>query len=119
MNESLSPISKPKKKATANTTPIRVKKTTAKSLKSVLNKLNKKSLGRKVTIDDVVAKALPLLTETHFNEIKEGTYSGEDRLEIRYQEYCRSHGNTSKEKFLEELLKAGLPALQNTSQSDA
>lgn len=111
--------SAPKKKSTQNTVPVRVRKATARTIKATLNKLNKRPLGRKVTVDDIVAKALPLLTETHLDEIKESTYSSQDRLEIQYQEYCRVHGNTTKEKFLEELLKAGLPVLKNTSQSDA
>ena len=101
--------SAPKKRSTQNTVPVRVRKPQPDQLSATLNKLNKRPLGRKVTVDDIVAKALPLLTETHLNEIKESTYSSQDRLEIQFQEYCRVHGNTTKEKFLEELLKVGLP----------
>ena len=107
-----------KKKAVQNTTPIRVKKTTLRSIRQILNRLNKKAHGRKVTTDDVVSKALSLLQDEHFEEIKKMTYSSQDHLDLQYQEYCRLNGQVSKEKFLEMLLKAGLPSLTGTLQSN-
>jgi|TARA_Y100000034_G_C6848707_1_gene384774 repressor of nif and glnA expression len=111
-------IATSKKKVVNNTIPIRVKKTTSRTIRTILNKLNKKQLGKKATVDDVISKALPLLTDKHLDEIKEATYSSKDRLEMQYQDYCRKHGNISKETFLEMLLQAGLPVLTSTSQSD-
>ena len=108
-----------KKKVVNNTIPIRVKKATSRTIRTILNKLNKKPLGKKVTVDDVISKALPLLTEKHLEEIKVATYSSKDRLELQYQEYCKVNGHITKENFLEMLLKAGLPVLISSSQSDA
>ena len=103
--------SKTKKKVVQSTVPIRVKKTTLRSIRQILNRLNKKAHGRKIITDDVVSKALGLLQDEHFEEIKKMTYSSQDHLDLQYQEYCRLNGQVSKGKFLEMLLQAGLPAL--------
>lgn len=108
----------PKKKSNANTVPIRVRKVTARSIRTILNKLNKKSLGKRIIVDDIISKAITLLSESDFNELREASYSSSDRLDIQYQEYCRANGNISKEKFLEILLQAGLPKL-NQKNSDS
>ena len=113
-----SPTQKQKKKIVHSTTPIRVKKSTARQIRSFLNKANRKALGRKVTTDDLVSKAILLLEDSHIEEIKSQTYSSQDQLEIQYQEYCRKNGSITKEKFLEILLQAGLPALQSRSLDD-
>ena len=111
-------VTQTKKKVVQNTAPIRVKKTTLRSLRQILNQLNKKAHGQKVVADDVVSKALALLQEEHFEEIKEMTYSSQDHLELQYQEYCKVNGHISKEKFLEMLLQAGLPALKDLSKNN-
>ncbi len=105
----------PKKKTVTNTVPIRVKKITSRSIRTILNKLNKKALGKRIIVDDIISKAITLLSEKEFNELQEASYSSKDRLEIQFQEYCRANGNISKEKFLERLLEVGLPALETSS----
>lgn len=112
----LKPI-KTKKKSVQNTAPIRVKKTTFRSLRQLLSRLNKKVYGRKVIADDVISRALCLLQDEHFQEIKETTYSSQDRLNLQYEEYCKVNGQVSKEEFLEMLLQVGLPQLKGLSQS--
>ena len=107
-----------KKKAIYNTTPIRVRKATSRSIRTLLNKLNRKSLGRKVAADDLISKALDLLTEGHLEAIQKATYSSKDHLELQYQEYCKVNGQITKERFLEMLLSAGLPILQSNSKRD-
>ena len=102
---------KAKKKVVQNTTPIRVKKTTLRSIRQILNRLNKKIHGRKVVVDDVVSMALSLLQDKHLEEIKEMTYSSQDHLDLQYQKYCKLNGYISRNEFLAMLLKASLPAL--------
>ena len=109
---------KSKKKPTYSTTPIRVRKATSRGIRMLLNKLNRKSLGRKVTADDLISKALDLLTEGHLEAIQKATYSSKDHLELQYQEYCKVNGHITKDKFLERLLSAGLPALKNNPQEN-
>ncbi|PIP94053.1 MAG: hypothetical protein COW00_03910 [Bdellovibrio sp. CG12_big_fil_rev_8_21_14_0_65_39_13] len=96
------------KKVQLNTVPIRVHKTTAKALKSILTKLNRKPLGRKVKHDDVIQKSLSLLNDEHIEEIKHATLSNSDRLEIAYQEYCKANGQVTKDEYF------GLLLMQNS-----
>lgn len=96
------------KKAQLNTTPIRVHKTTAKALKSILTKLNRKPHGRRVKHDDVIQKSLTLLNDEHLEEIKQSTLSNSDRLEMAYQEYCKQNGQVSKDEYFGLLLKQNL-----------
>ena len=92
------------KKSKGNSTPIRILRPTAKALKSLLQKLNKKPLGRKVRADDLILKALSLLEEKHFEQIKKLTLSNADRLELFYREYCKAHGHITKDDYLGVLL---------------
>lgn len=51
-------------------------------------------------MDDILLKALPLLTENHFEEIKASTLSNADKLEAAYPEYCKKNGQISKDEYL-------------------
>lgn len=95
---------KKSRKTKVNTTPIRVYKPTAKSLKGTVQKLNKKPHGRKVRVDDVLLKALSLLEDKHFEEIQNSTLSNADRLEVSYREYCKTNEQISKDEYLGQLL---------------
>jgi len=106
------------KKPTSNTIPIRIKKATARTLKSIINKLNKKQFGRKVIADDVIDKALSTLNGEDLEEIKISTYSSADQLELQYRNYCRKNGYIDKEEFIKLLLKAGLPAINNLNKNN-
>lgn len=108
----------PKKKVSVTTTPIRVKKATARTIRSIVSKLNKKTLGGKVLADDIVSKAISLLSESDLEEIKASTYTSQDRLEIRHKEYCQQHGNVTKEKFLELLLDSNFQNLKSKDQNE-
>ena len=98
------------KRVPLNTVAIRVHKTTAKNLKVILTKLNKKPLGRKVKPDDVIQKLLSLLSDEHLEEIKQSTLSNADRLEVAYQEYCKQNGQVSKDEYFGLLLKQNSPS---------
>jgi hypothetical protein len=105
------------KKSKSNTTPIRVLKTTAKTLKGIVQKLNKKPLGKKIRVDDLILKSLSLLEDEHFEEIKNSTLTNADRLEMKYQEYCRVNGPVSKDEFLGKLLTENGAFLAPTSEN--
>jgi hypothetical protein len=93
----------------SNTIPIRISKPTSRLLKSILTKCNRKTHGRKVKVDDVLQKSLSLLADAHLEEIKNSTYSSQDQLEIEYKKFCQTNGNISKDEFLQRLLTAALP----------
>lgn len=97
--------SKTSKKYQVNTTPIRVTKATAKTIKGLLQKMNKKSYGKKVKPDDLIQKSISLLNDDHLEEIKQATMTNSDRLEMAYQEYCKANGQISKDEYFGLLLK--------------
>lgn len=97
---------KTSKKYQVNTTPIRVTKNTAKAIKALLQKVNKKPYGKKVKPDDLIQKSISLLSDEHLEEIKQATMSNSDRLEVAYQEYCKANGVISKDEYFGLLLKA-------------
>lgn len=109
-----------KPKANSNSTPIRVSKPTAKILKNLVAKCNRKTLGKRVKADAIVQKALNLLDDHHLEEIKESTYSSQDKLEIQYKKHCQLNGHISKDQFLELLLANSLPEFEgNNKNKDA
>jgi hypothetical protein len=98
-------LEKPSKKTSLNTMPIRVSKATAKTIKALIQKVNKKSYGKKVRPDDLIQKSISLLNDEHIEEIKQSTMTNSDRLEIAYQEHCKTHGQISKDEYFGLLLK--------------
>ena len=116
MEENENNAKKQSKKIKTNTTPIRVLKSTAKNLKSLVQKLNKKPLGKKVRIDDLLMKSLELLEEKHFNEIKDATLSNTDKLEFSYREYLKNNENISKDEYIGQLLNGEVQAIQAHSK---
>lgn len=109
MEQQMNKEDKPSKKYQVNTIAIRVSKTTAKAIKLLLQKLNKKSYGKRVRPDDLIQKAISLLSDDHLEEIKQSTLTNSDRLEIAYQEYCKTHGQISKDEYFGLLLKTNSP----------
>lgn len=114
--ESLASPPSPIPPSVSNTIPIRIHKSTARLLKSIVTKLNRKPIGRKVRAEQVITKALGLLTEADFEEIKESTYDSKDRLEIEYRKFCQKNGSISKDDFLKKILIAAIPQVTNKTQ---
>lgn len=99
----------PTKPSSSNTVPIRVHKSTARLLRSIVNKCNRKSMGRRVKVDDVLTKSLSILGSSHIEEIKESTYSSQDHLEIEFKKHRQQHGSVSKDEFIKMLLSRAIP----------
>lgn len=114
MDPTEQPSIAPTKSPSSNTVPIRLHKSTARLLRTLVTKCNRKSHGRKVKADDVIQKSLTLLQDSHLEEIKSSTYSSQDRLEIEFKKYCKEHGNISKDEFLKILLSKALPQVSST-----
>ena len=85
--------------------PIRISKSTVKTIKGLLQKVNKKFYGRKVKPDDLILKSISLLTDDHLEEIKQAALTNADRLELAYQEHCKANGQISKDEYFGLLLK--------------
>ena len=99
----------------SNTIPIRIAKSTARTLKSLINTCNRKSYGRRVKSDDVLTKALSLITEAHVDEIQRATYTSQDQLEIEFKKYCSTNGTVSKDEFLKIILSRALSQNQEAT----
>lgn len=102
MDNDQTPQSSPS--SSSHTIPIRIHKSTARTLRSLVSKANKKPLGKRIKSDQIIAKALSLLTDLHLEEIKEASYEGKDHFEIKYRNFCEKHGSISKDEFLKKLL---------------
>ena len=113
-----SPTTPAPKSSPSLTIPIRIHKPTARLLSSMVTKLNKKNLGKRVKADHVIAKGLSLLQEVHFEEIKAATYSSADQLELEFRKYCQLHGSISKDEFLKKILSAAIPQVNISVQND-
>ena len=104
----------PTKPVQLNTIPIRISKLTARHLRSIVTKCNKKSHGRKVKADDVIQKSLVLIEDSHLDEIQKSTYSSQDHLEIEFKKYCQTNGQITKDQFLAILLTNAIPQVSKT-----
>lgn len=93
-----------------STVPVRVKRETKKRLLTELAKVNKKTFGKKVHLDDLVALLLGLLTEQHVMQLQETSLSNADRLEIAYNAYVKAHGAITKDAFLGKLMGGEIAA---------
>lgn len=93
-----------KKKSKQSTTPVRIKKTTARKIRQILTKLNKKSFGRNLKTDDLISYAVDLISEKDFDILQESTLSNKDRLERNYKDFCLKNGNISKDEYLGKLI---------------
>lgn len=100
-----SPKPQPTKTSQNNTVPIRVHKDIARAIRRDLAKLNKKEFGRRIRVDDYVAKAISKLTDDDRRELQEASLSNADRLELMYRQHGKSgDSQISKEEFLGRLI---------------
>jgi hypothetical protein len=90
---------------------IRVSSATMGTLKSILDKLNSKSWGRKVRADDVIAKLLKKLNDVDFKDLQEASLSNTDRMERSFEEYCSKYGRISKDEYIGILMQKSAGAV--------
>jgi hypothetical protein len=73
---------------------------TQKKIEKLLYSANKKNLGRRVKIDQLLCLALSLVTSDHITTLQDQSLTNEDRKEQLRQRYIAIHGPTSKDEFL-------------------
>lgn len=83
---------------------VRVKTETRDRVLAVVDRLNKKELGRKVIPNDVIGIALTLLKPEHYEEIQDSTLSNFDRFDREYQAYVGQHGPITKDEYFGKIL---------------
>lgn len=78
---------------------------TIKLLQTLREKANRKDFGRKVRDAEIIHQGLTLITQAHLEELKERTYTEQDRLRFAHLGYQKKHGKVSLDQFIGHLLK--------------
>jgi len=103
--DAIEPVKKAKaKSATVATVSLRVKRDTKRRVLAELAKVNKKDFGKTVKTDALIGLLLSLLNDHHIKVLRDGSMTNADRLELRYRDYVKKHGATSKDEFLGRIL---------------
>jgi predicted DNA-binding protein with PD1-like motif len=78
---------------------------TAKQLKQIKDKANKKQFGRNVRDSEVLSMAVGMITDAEIKLLQEATYSEKDRLLIAHSEYISQNGKITLDDFIGKLLR--------------
>lgn len=78
---------------------IRINIENQKKAEKILATANKKKLGRKIKLDQVLAIVLDLVTEEHIRKLQDQSLSNEDRKEQLRQRYIEARGPISRDEF--------------------
>ncbi len=81
-------------------TSLRVKKGTKNDALKILESINKKDFGRKVSIDDLVTKALENVTKEDIQLLQKNSLRNKDRQAIIHQYYCKKVIKVSEDEFI-------------------
>jgi hypothetical protein len=99
---------------TYTTVPIRISHGTRKLLQDIMDKANEKELGRRIKVDEVIAKGLSLICSDHISELIDNSLTNSDRVELLYMQYAKNK-NISKDAFLGKLLRGELQHLPGSA----
>ena len=84
---------------------LQIEKSTLKKVRQILTKLNKgKQFGRAVSPDDLITKSLSRLQENDFVELKEATFSNEDRFKILFKKLRKENPKLTQEEFYGQVI---------------
>ncbi len=73
-------------------------------IQDIVSRANDKTFGRQVRPADVIALLVNAFTDSDIQRLKELSMTNADRLDLRYQEYVKTHGPIAKDEFLGQLL---------------
>lgn len=97
-----------KRKGTASSAPIRVKRRTKAKLEQLLKQANKDRVGRSIKADDIIWCGLALINDAHIIEIRDRALSNKDRIELLFQSFLKERRGATREEFLGALLAGEL-----------
>ena len=86
----------------------------AKLLAVIKEKINKKSVGRKIKDAEILSLAIRQINSEHITGLQQLTYSEKDRLTLAHNEYQTLNGKISLDQFIGKLMRGEIK-LQNTS----
>ena len=84
---------------------------TVKLLTQLRERANRKEFGRKVRDNEIIYLALTLLEAKHIEDLKDQTYSEQDRLRFAHLEYQKAHGRISLDQFIGKLIRGEIQTL--------
>ncbi len=88
------------KKNAESFTSLRVKKGTKDDALKILESINKKDFGRKVSIDDLITKVLENVTKEDIQLLQKKSLRNKDRQAIIHQYYCKKVKKISDDEFI-------------------
>lgn len=77
----------------------------AKLLVLIKDRINKKSVGRKIKDSEILALALRQITDGHIKSLQESTYQEKDLLFLAHEEHVRNHGKITLNQYLGLLIR--------------
>lgn len=78
---------------------VRITTNSEKKADRLLTLANKKKVGRKVKLFELIELAVSLVTEEHLKMLQEQSMTNEDRKEVLRQKYIELRGQISKDEF--------------------
>ena len=110
-----------KKKEKPSISLLRVSKSTAKYVKKLLEKINKKDFGKKVSTDALVSLALGLIGQKQITFLQDGSLTNNDKFELSYRVFLKSNPGVSRDEYMGKLLagELGESQLENAAISDS
>ena len=104
----------------SNTTALRVSNETRRKVLSELSKANKKTFGRTIKPDQLIALALSKVTQSDIVELQEKSLSNQDRMEKAYREYIAKNGAISRDEFIGKMLtgEVAKSSFENSANSE-
>lgn len=78
---------------------VRINSENQKRLEKVIILANKKKIGRKIKVDQVLSLALELVNEEHIKKMQGQSLSNEDKKELLRQKWSEAHGPITKDEF--------------------
>jgi hypothetical protein len=90
----------------------------AKLLSAIKDKINKKSVGRKIKDSEIIGLALKQLNVDHIKTLQEMTYQEKDLLQLAHEDYVQVHGRISLNQYLGLLIRGEIkPPIKNVLET--
>ncbi len=122
-DDSAKPVKEPKKKDPKEVTKKsglkKLDPSTAAALQKLNEKANKKTYGRKIRDNEIIALALSLMQPEHLAKLQEQSLSEKDRLSIAHEEYQKNHGKLTLDQFIGKLIRGEIQLKTSTDSVKA
>lgn len=87
---------------------------TAKLLSQLRERVNRKSVGRKVKDIEIIRAGLKLIGNDQILELQEASYSERDRLQLIHESYQKENGRITLDQFIGKLMRGEVRAAKES-----